>query len=116
MREKICEMVSVMKKAATVDDENADQEHEKVTRLETENRGLKEMLNIHRRLGVNLMSDVLTHSQAVQTSDEDLIEPDNLNEIDDDDDITPESSEVGDLSDDLDNSVIENPKKSPSSS
>ena len=115
MREKICEMVSVMRKAATVDDESADQEHEKVTQLETENRGLKEMLKIHRQLGVNLMNDVVTNTQAVQTNDSsgDAVTVASgacltAGDEDDDDDVTPESSDVGELSDDLDNSVIEN--------
>lgn len=115
MREKICEMVSVMRKAATVDDESADQEHEKVTQLETENRGLKEMLKIHRQLGVSLNSDVITFTQGVQTNDNDITGASSSSTTaeEEDEDITPESSDVGDLSDDLDNSVIENiPDKS----
>lgn len=57
MRQKICEMVSVMRRAATVDDESADQEQEKVTQLLTENQGLKEMLKIHKRIGGNFNDD-----------------------------------------------------------
>lgn len=108
-------MVSVMRKAATVDDESADQEHEKVTQLETENRGLKEMLKIHRQLGVSLNSDVITFTQGVQTNDNDITGASSSSTTaeEEDEDITPESSDVGDLSDDLDNSVIENiPDKS----
>ncbi|KAF6040290.1 FGFR1OP2 [Bugula neritina] len=67
MREKICEMVSVMRKAATVDDECADQEQEKVTQLQIENDGLKEMLSIHKKIGVGFHSDVVTCDQAMQT-------------------------------------------------
>lgn len=57
MREKICEMVSVMRKAASVDDETAERDSEKLTQLVTENKGLKEMLRIHQTLGVSLQED-----------------------------------------------------------
>lgn len=121
MREKICEMVSVMRKAATVDDESADQEQEKVTQLLTENRGLKEMLRIHRQLGVSLHGEIVTHHQSVQTGEQhtdsnavvaDEIMPSSTEgdaeNSNDDEDITPESSDIDDSAlDDLDNTVIE---------
>lgn len=101
MREKICEMVSVMQKAAKVDDEHADLEHQMVTQLQTENTGLKEMLKIHKRLGVNL--HVMTSNQSVQTGDS---VSGAETEDDEEDDITPESSDIGES--ELNDSVIDN--------
>lgn len=91
MREKICEMVSVMRKAATVDDASAEKDNERLAQLATENRGLKEMLKIHHRLGVNLTDDRVMSEKSVQTNDE--IEFDDIDE--EDDDTASESSYPG---------------------
>ena len=44
--ERICEMVEVMKKAAAIDDEAANKECEQLSRLQLENKGLRELLQI----------------------------------------------------------------------
>lgn len=88
MREKICEMVTVMRTAASLDDATADKDSEKLTQLLTENKGLKEMLKIHHQFGVELQQ-ASAQSQGEKTtpthSDRDI-----------DDDATPASSDVED--------------------
>lgn len=98
MREKICEMVNVMRRAATVDDECADQEHETVTQLLTENKGLKEMLQIHKRIGVSLLDDSPSDQQMASLG---------KSSPPSDEDKTPEASDTDDSSDDLNNTVLE---------
>ncbi|GAB1608608.1 FGFR1 oncogene partner 2 homolog isoform X1 [Argonauta hians] len=46
MFDKICEMAAVMQKAASVEDSSVSKMQEKLTQLQIENRGLREMLEI----------------------------------------------------------------------
>ncbi|XP_067939958.1 FGFR1 oncogene partner 2 homolog [Watersipora subatra] len=95
MQEKICEMVSVMRHAATVDDAVADQDHEKVTQLLIENKGLKEMLQIHKRFGAQPKVELSTSAEAEPS------EPIAKEEV------TPEVSDGEQSSSDCDDSVVE---------
>lgn len=47
--EKVCEMASVMKEAVRVDEEVCNEQQELMARLVTENKGLRELLNISQR-------------------------------------------------------------------
>ena len=52
--EKICEMAAVMQRAIATDDKMADEERQRIARLETENEGLRALLQINRSYGVSL--------------------------------------------------------------
>jgi len=47
--EKVCEMAGVMKEAVRVDDEDCSRQQELLSRLATENKGLRELLDIAQR-------------------------------------------------------------------
>ena len=47
--EKVCEMAAVMKEAAKVDEENTNLQQEAMARLMTENKGLRELLDISQK-------------------------------------------------------------------
>ena len=47
--EKVCEMAAVMKEAAKVDEENTNLQQETMARLVTENKGLRELLDISQK-------------------------------------------------------------------
>lgn len=49
--DKICEMANIMQKSIQIDEENIAKEHETMARLITENRGLREMLEISHHNG-----------------------------------------------------------------
>lgn len=64
--DKICEMASVMHKSIQLDEENQAKEQEAMSRLVTENRGLREMLEISYRNGS--YADPLVGPRLVSTS------------------------------------------------
>jgi len=82
--DKICEMANVMQKSIQIDDDSLAKEQELLARLITENKGLREMLEISHRsgsytnplLGPRLVSascqtdDIITSTQLELTRDE----------------------------------------------
>ena len=72
MIDKICEMAAVMQKAVSVDDAAVSKVQERLTQLEIENRGLREMLEIctttkHRILEEEMKSSVQSESDTNST-------------------------------------------------
>jgi len=83
--DKICEMANVMQKSIQIDDESLAKEQELLARLITENKGLREMLEISHRNGS--YSNPLLGPRLVSTScqtDETSTQPDILTQEDDD--------------------------------
>lgn len=64
--DKICEMANVMQKSIQIDEENMAKEQELMARLATENKGLREMLEISHRNGS--YSNPLVGPRLVSTS------------------------------------------------
>uniref|UniRef100_U5EVB1 Protein aael aael003544 aedes aegypti n=1 Tax=Corethrella appendiculata TaxID=1370023 RepID=U5EVB1_9DIPT len=76
--EKIQEMAAIMQKASVLDEDKINMEHEYLSRLITENKGLREMLEISQKFGSNklITSDdkstqtEVNEKQSVSTSEE----------------------------------------------
>lgn len=65
--EKIQEMAAIMQKAANIDEENANRDNEYISKLATENQGLRELLQISKQFG-SLRQNILTlEDKGVQT-------------------------------------------------
>jgi len=69
--EKVCEMAAVMKEAAKVDEENTNLQQETMARLMTENKGLRELLDISQKSksSPRLKKIVSNVHKEVQTDD-----------------------------------------------
>ena len=69
--EKVCEMAAVMKEAAKVDEENTNMQQETMARLMTENKGLRELLDISQKSksSPRLKKIVSNVHKEVQTDD-----------------------------------------------
>ncbi|KAM9311237.1 FGFR1 oncogene partner 2 [Gastrophryne carolinensis] len=74
--EKITEMTAVMKRAIEIDEQNGNQEQDRILKLEQENRGLREILQITRESFQNLQKadspDTSPLSTLVNNADHDL--------------------------------------------
>ncbi|XP_047004377.1 FGFR1 oncogene partner 2 homolog isoform X2 [Schistocerca americana] len=66
---KICEMAAVMRKSAEIDEQKALEERELVTRLATENKGLRELLEISCKNGTlrNSLLGIESEDKEMQT-------------------------------------------------
>lgn len=66
---KICEMAAVMRKSAEIDEQRALEERELVTRLATENKGLRELLEISCKNGTlrNSLLGIESEDKEMQT-------------------------------------------------
>ena len=81
--EQICEMAAVMTKAISIDDEAIQQEEERLSKLECENQGLRELLRIsgvtwadfqkfqEERLKKNLQRDKDSEAEGIADSSHD---------------------------------------------
>uniref|UniRef100_A0A336LY14 CSON007719 protein n=1 Tax=Culicoides sonorensis TaxID=179676 RepID=A0A336LY14_CULSO len=67
--EKIQEMAAVMRKATEIDEEKINKEYEYLSQLITENKGLREMLEISHKFGDNRL---LGEDKATQTEESEL--------------------------------------------
>ncbi|XP_077325209.1 FGFR1 oncogene partner 2 isoform X1 [Lithobates pipiens] len=65
--DKITEMTAVMKHAIEIDEQCGDQEYDRILKLEQENRGLREILQITRESFLNLRKDESLDSSSLST-------------------------------------------------
>ncbi|XP_040201535.1 FGFR1 oncogene partner 2 isoform X2 [Rana temporaria] len=65
--DKITEMTAVMKHAIEIDEQCGDQEYDRILKLEKENRGLREILQITRESFLNLRKDESLDSSSLST-------------------------------------------------
>lgn len=92
--EKILEMAAVMRQAAQIDDDNmnSDRSHEEIiSRLLTENKGLREILQISKTYGGSIAQNANGHDKSCQTDDlaiEDDLQNDNNASLDNSSEIT----------------------------
>jgi len=65
--EKVCEMAAVMKEAIRVDDDSGNRQQETMARLVTENKGLRELLDISQKSSPKFKKNVSNVHKEVQT-------------------------------------------------
>ena len=65
--DKICEMAKVMQQSVNVDDGASNQDKERLTQLEIENKGLRELLEICSTARSRILDNIDREDKACQT-------------------------------------------------
>ncbi|XP_074659935.1 FGFR1 oncogene partner 2 homolog [Tubulanus polymorphus] len=76
--DKICEMAAVMQKAVAIDDKVCGEDKEQIIRLQIENKGLRELLEISATMGRSLQKPEM-HEEEAQTDIDDGASAEDLN-------------------------------------
>lgn len=68
---KICEMANIMQKSVNVDEDASAQDKERLTQLEIENKGLRELLEICSTSRFRILDEAVKSEKGCQTGEDD---------------------------------------------
>lgn len=88
---KICEMANIMQKSVNVDEDASAQDKERLTQLEIENNGLRELLEICSTSRFRILNESVTDDKGCQTGQDEISAPEAKSNL-----LEPEKQETED--------------------